>query len=255
MVRSTVFHTSDGNFLELTPVTDPQIFVIRVSSDGTAVRKEIDGSGNTIQSVSGSVFYGSTCNQFNFFKGGVPQGECEDFGSTFYWMYCSLEALTDEQILDVVQYNDGTDKTATAMTVTDVTWVTDIAGTGGTGNSWNCSYTAVVEFDDGTSETNPSGLQISGEITAATNHSHLRRDVGQLNLTFSIDELSYQTSVEAYQAGLFKNVIPYNNMYSGNTNLVSVNKGLDQFNREGNPINMMCKNGRIIYQNIETQQN
>ena len=106
MVRSTVFHTSDGSFLYLTPVTDPQIFVIRVSSDGTAVRKQIDASGNTIQSVSGSVWYGSTCNQFNFFKGGVPEGECEDFGSTFYWMYCSLDALTDEQILDVVNYNN-----------------------------------------------------------------------------------------------------------------------------------------------------
>lgn len=141
-------------------------------------------------------------------------------------------------------------KTATAMTVSDVTWVTDIAGSGGTGDSGNCSYSALVEFDDGSVEINPAGLQVTGSITAASNTSHLRRDVGQLNLTFSIGELSYQTSVEAYQAGLFENLIPYNNMYSGSTNLVTVEKGLNQFNREGNPINMMCKNGRIIYQNI-----
>lgn len=141
-------------------------------------------------------------------------------------------------------------KTATAMTVSDVTWVTDIAGSGGTGDSGNCSYSALVEFDDGSVEINPAGLQVTGSITAASNTSHLRRDVGELNLTFSINELSYQTSVEAYQAGLFENLIPYNNMYSGSTNLVTVEKGLNQFNRDGNPINMMCKNGRIIYQNI-----
>lgn len=110
-------------------------------------------------------------------------------------------------------------QTATAMTVSNVSWVTDIPGSGGTGNSGNCLYTAVVEYDDGTSETNPSDLQISGEITAATNPSHLRRDIGELNLTFSIDELSYQTSVEAYQEGYFNNVLPYNNLFRNGVNL------------------------------------
>ncbi len=116
----------------------------------------------------------------------------------------------------VVGYNL---KTATAMTVSNVSWVTDIPGTGGTGNSGNCLYTAVVDFDDGTTETNPEELVVSGEITADTNNNHLRRDVGQLNLTFSIDELSYQTSVEAYQEGLFKTIIPYNNIYRDGVNL------------------------------------
>ena len=171
-------------------------------------------------------------------------------------IYCPAGCVSSyttwkNNIIQLANWTVSSLQTATAMTVSNVVWATDIAGTGGTGDSGNCSYTAVVEYDDGTSETNPSALQISGEITAATNPSHLRRDVGELNLTFSIDSLSYQTSVEAYQEGFFRYTIPYNNMYSGSTNLVSVEKGFNQFNRGGNPINMMCKNGRIIYQNIE----
>ena len=112
-----------------------------------------------------------------------------------------------------------TKKVATSLTVTNLTWVTDIAGTGGTADSENCSYTAVVEFDDGSVETNPTALVVSGSITASANPYHLRREIGDLNLTFSINDLTYIETVTAYQEGLFKTIIPYNNIYREGVNL------------------------------------
>ena len=79
MVRGDLFHTSDGSFLRFQPNVNPQIIVIRVDANGNAVRKSIDVNGNTLQSSAGTAVYGEKCKQFQFFKGGVPEGECEDF--------------------------------------------------------------------------------------------------------------------------------------------------------------------------------
>jgi hypothetical protein len=245
MVRGDRFHTNDNNFLNFTPTADPQIIVVRVSSDGSAVRKSIDVSGNTLQSTAGTANFGSYSSTFEFFRGGYPN---EDFNNYFYWMYCSLEALTDEEILDVVWYNEGINqKTATGITINSLSWTTDISGTGGTGTSANCTYSAVVDYDDETSETNPSSLKVYGSITAGTNQYHNRQVVGDLELSFVDGAITATTSVTAYQAGNFNiNQIPTNNMFRNGEN---INKS-NIFYRNSNPVNLMCKNGKIIFRNI-----
>lgn len=47
--------------------------------------------------------WGRSTNTINFFDGGYSG---EIFLGDFYWMYCSLEQLTDEQIQQVIEYNE-----------------------------------------------------------------------------------------------------------------------------------------------------
>lgn len=106
MVRGTVFHTSSGSFLQLVPNTNPQICVIRVYANGRSERKFVDSNGTVLQSVSASsISWGSVSDGIAFFAGYASGSE--NFNQKFYWMYCSMEALTDEEILKVIQYNEG----------------------------------------------------------------------------------------------------------------------------------------------------
>lgn len=106
MVRSNVFHTSSGSFLQLVPNTNPQICVIRVYANGRSERKFVDSNGTVLQSVSASsISWGSVSDGIAFFAGYASGSE--SFTQKFYWMYCSMEALTDEEILKVIQYNEG----------------------------------------------------------------------------------------------------------------------------------------------------
>jgi len=106
MVRGNIFHSSSPTYLTLNPPAHPQICVVRINSDGTAIRKFVDGEGNTLSSVSASsVSWGSMSNGVGFFAGYTNGNEL--FTHYFYWMYCSMEALTDEEILQVIKYNEG----------------------------------------------------------------------------------------------------------------------------------------------------
>lgn len=106
MVRGNMLHTYQSGYLYLTPNADPQICVIRISADGTeCVRKFVDAQGNTLQSVSAnSISWGYSNNSIAFFAGASGGGEL--FYNDFYWMYCSLETLTDEEIQAVIDYNE-----------------------------------------------------------------------------------------------------------------------------------------------------
>ena len=105
MVRDNMFHTSSSGFLSLTPPNDPQICVIRINSNGTSERKFVDESGNTLAITTAStVSWGSINDGVAFFAGYANGGEY--FNATFYWMYCSLETLTDEEVLKVIQWNE-----------------------------------------------------------------------------------------------------------------------------------------------------
>ena len=180
MVRGNMFHTSSSGYLSLNPPSHPQICVIRINSDGSSVRRFVDSNGNTLASVSASsISWGSETNGFAFFAGYSSGGEL--FAATFYWMYCSLEALTDEQILQVISYNEGnmlsfgTDpetltfnanegtETVTLMSespwtaTTNDSWITLSDYTGETGQTLSVSVsynsfnerTGVVTFTDG----------------------------------------------------------------------------------------------------------
>lgn len=105
MVRATKFHCSN-TILNLVPNSNPQICVIRINADGSSIKRFVDSNGTTLQSTSAStITWGNISNGFGFFAG-YAYGN-EKFQQTFYWMYCSMEALTDEEILKVIQYNEG----------------------------------------------------------------------------------------------------------------------------------------------------
>ena len=105
MVRADKFHCSN-TILNLTPNSNPQICVIRINADGSSIKRFVDSNGNTLQSTSASsITWGTKSQGFGFFAGYANGNEY--FNQTFYWMYCSMEALTDEQILQVIQYNEG----------------------------------------------------------------------------------------------------------------------------------------------------
>ena len=107
MVRGSLFHTSQSEFLNLTPSTYPEICLIRIYADGKSERKFLDSSGNVLKSTSASsISWGSESRGFAFFAGYRDGGE--KFNATFYWMYCSLETLTDDEVKKVIAYNENT---------------------------------------------------------------------------------------------------------------------------------------------------
>ena len=105
MVRGNMLHTSQSGFLSLTPSSYPEICLIRIYADGKSERKFLDSNGNVLQSTSSTtISWGSETNGFSFFAGYYNGGE--KFNATFYWMYCSLETLTDEEVKKVIEYNE-----------------------------------------------------------------------------------------------------------------------------------------------------
>ena len=68
-----------------------------------------DGNGFAQNYTTGEIgattktSWGTKSSVINFFDGGYTG---EIFRGDFYWMYCSLEQLTDEQIQQVIDYNE-----------------------------------------------------------------------------------------------------------------------------------------------------
>ena len=92
----------------MTPNNNPQYIVIRVFNDNSGLRQEVDANGGVIQSAETAfVDWGTPSAGCGFFTGGYNY-HCtqETFDSRFYWMYCSNETLTDEEVLQVIKYND-----------------------------------------------------------------------------------------------------------------------------------------------------
>lgn len=105
LIASNSVFGFDGNF---NPSNNPQYIVIRAFSDNSGLRQEVDVNGNVIQSaVTASVGWDSPSAGIGFFTGGHNYtGNNECFRSGFYWMYCSNEALTDAEVLQVIKYNE-----------------------------------------------------------------------------------------------------------------------------------------------------
>lgn len=103
MVRSDYFHAKE-QILAFAPLNNPQIIAIRVNADGSGERMELDAQGNVVQSASTPyVEWGKQAADFYWFS---SKFSGENFRSTFYWMYCSTEALTDQEIRQVIDYNE-----------------------------------------------------------------------------------------------------------------------------------------------------
>lgn len=207
MVRGSMFHTSQSGFLNLTPSTHPQICLIRIYADGRSERKFLDSSGNILQSTSASsISYGSASNAAGFFSGYGNSGS-EYFQSYFYWMYCSLETLTDAEVLQVIKYNENSGPTfevdTTAITATysattsSVTLTTedDMNWTASTLNNW-----ITVSPASGTGSATIT-------ISLAKNTSYTQR-VGTVSLTNGENVIEIECTQEKYPL-----LVPKNNIY------------------------------------------
>lgn len=101
MARYTMFHTADSMFLYYTPTNNPNTQVIRVNASGLATR-EIKEDGNTL---SGQVSWGDASYGFLVFLG-YTGGVDEYFSGDFHYLFISLHYLTDEEVQDVIDFNE-----------------------------------------------------------------------------------------------------------------------------------------------------
>ena len=103
MVRDTIFHTSDSNFLRMTASTSPYIMYVRINADGTSERKCVT-TGQIV--TASSVSYGNAPSSCAFFRGFGGSSLGENYNGNFYWIYISNEVLTDAEIQQVIDYNE-----------------------------------------------------------------------------------------------------------------------------------------------------
>ena len=207
MVRGSMFHTSESGFLNMTPNTYPEICLIRIYADGTSERKFLASDGTVLQSVSrASISWGNASNAVGFFSGYGNQGN-ELFSGIFYWMYCSLETLSDEEVLQVIKYNENAgpvfDVDTTAITATysatssSVTLTTEdeIAWTASTSSSW-----ITISPVSGTGSATIT-------ISLAKNTAYVPR-TGTVEITNGEDTIEITVEQEKYPL-----LIPKNNIY------------------------------------------
>lgn len=103
MVRDTIFHTSNSNFLRMTASTSPYIMYARINADGTSEKKCVT-TGQIV--TASSVSYGNAPSSCAFFKGFGGSSLAENYSGDFYWIYISNEVLTDAEIQQVIDYNE-----------------------------------------------------------------------------------------------------------------------------------------------------
>lgn len=207
MVRGNMFHTSQSGFLSLTPSSYPEICLIRIYADGKSERKFLDSNGNVLQSTSAStISWGGESNGFGFFAGYYNGGE--KFNATFYWMYCSLETLTDAEIKKVIAYNENTS-----------TFETDITAITASYNSTTCAVTLTAEEGmEWTASTTNNWISISPSqgtgssvfiVTVAKNTAYTRRN-GLVTITNGEDTIEITVEQEKHPL-----LVPKNNIYRG----------------------------------------
>ena len=232
MVRGNMFHTSQSGFLGFVPSTNPQIVFVRIQANGQSERKVVDVNGNVLQSVSASsVSWGGASNAVGFFSGYGNRG-AEYFNDRFYWMYCSLEALTDADIKKVIAYNERLDvfepdiTAITASYETTISSVTltaeeDMAWTASTSNDWITLST-----------TGGTGSSVF-TVTLSKNKAYSARN-GLVTLTNGEDVI--EITVEQAKHPL---LIPNENIYRADLEVI---KGY----RSGSTINKAYRSGELI---------
>lgn len=206
MVRATMFHTSQSGFLSLTPNSNPQIGLIRIYSDGKSERKFLDADGNVLQSVSSStISWGNQNDAIAFFAGSAVGGEL--FNADFYWMYCSLETLTDAEVLQVIQYNENSGPTfevdTTAITATYSATTSSVTLTADEDMAWTASTLNGWITVSPVSGTGSATITIS----LAKNTVYTQR-AGTVTLTNGEDTIEIECTQEKHPL-----LVPKNNIY------------------------------------------
>lgn len=85
-----------------TITTEPNIYAIRINNGSGYGQSFTDST--TERSIA--VNYNGTSTRFGIFTDTFRTGGFEIWKGDFYWMYISKEALTDEQVLQVIRYNE-----------------------------------------------------------------------------------------------------------------------------------------------------
>ena len=227
MVRDTVFHTSDSNFLRMTASTSPYIMYVRVNADGTSEKKCVT-TGQIV--TAATISYGNAPNNMTFFGGGASISEF--YVGDFYWIYVSTEVLTDAEIKRVIAYNEGT-----AGFETDVTAIT------ASYNSTTCAVTLTAEENMAwTASTSNSWITLSTTggtgsssftVSIAANKAYTVRN-GLVTITNGEDTVEITVEQEKYPL-----LIPAENIYRADLEVVKAC-------RSGSTINKAYRNGEMI---------
>lgn len=100
MARGTFFHTSASYQAAFVPSAQPNITYVRAEY-GEGIERTCVTTNQTASSYSG---WGGASRGVGFFAGYAGGGEY--FYGDFYWMYLANTVLTDEQIQEVIDYNE-----------------------------------------------------------------------------------------------------------------------------------------------------
>lgn len=90
-----------------TITTEPNIYAIRINNGSGYGQSYTDGT--TERSIS--VSYNGNSDRFGIFTDTYSTGGFELWKGDFYWMYISTEALTDDEIQQVINYNENINPT------------------------------------------------------------------------------------------------------------------------------------------------
>ena len=168
--------------------------------------KQINPNDNqTITNTTSNISWGSPSNIITFFASswGNTNNFYEHFTNKFYWMYCSNECLTDDEIQQVIEYNenlgsfginpesmsfDYTGGTSALTITSEESWAASI------GNDWLTLSS--------TSGTGDSTINITAQLNKGQERT------GYVNVTDGSNTLVCTISQKNYPI-----IVPYNNLY------------------------------------------
>lgn len=220
----TLHGTSEYGSLEVT--TQPVIESVRVYTDRSVTYNNYtDNTSNTVSDFN----YGRTNGSVALFAG-YTNASTEWFVGDFYWIYMSQNTLTDEQVQEVINYNEGVsiseypiyypERQDPPIELTFDTMEEALA--------YQCPYVGVVAIIGGTLYVFNSGYEwerLAFNITGVTTSSSVF-DI-QLNLQ-KVSVVIYKDNGDGtYNWGLYypNAITDATNMCSGNTAMTSFDWG------------------------------
>ena len=206
MVRGLYFHANTGGALQEVLNFAPYICVIRVFPDGSGEMKQINpNDGQTITTTTSNISWGSPSNIITFFASsyGNTSFFYEHFTNKFYWMYCSNECLSDEEIQEVIEYNEnlgsfGINPENISFDYTGGTSALTITSEG----DWTASIGTEWLTLSSTSGTGNSEITVTAQLNK-----------GQERTGYIVIADDSNTSVCAISQKSYPIIVPYNNLY------------------------------------------
>ena len=194
MVRGLYFHTNIGGVLQEVLNFAPHICVIRVFPDGSGEMKQINpNDGQTITTTTSNISWGSQSNIITFFASsyGNTSNFYEPFTNKFYWMYCSNECLTDEEIQEVIEYNNSPSSNVFKINKKSI----EFKYSGGTDTvtlqstkPWTASTLNWISLSQTTGETDATITVTTGQNTGGVRTGAITFTNGEDTLTCTITQ-------------------------------------------------------------------